>query len=147
MPEATIDRRTVIQGAAWAVPVIAAAIATPLAAASQPTSPTKANRLRFTNLTMTEGGEKNTLYFNTKIQVNGGQPVEQVMLTVSLSRDAETVTRTFPYIAGDGNSGIVELVFPGISKGSDVVATVQAWALNVETISGQVSRATPGWWN
>ena len=34
MPEATLDRRTVVLGAAWAVPVIAAAIATPLAAAS-----------------------------------------------------------------------------------------------------------------
>lgn len=34
MPEATIDRRTVVIGAAWAVPVIAAAVSTPLAAAS-----------------------------------------------------------------------------------------------------------------
>lgn len=34
MPEPT--RRTVVTGAAWAVPVIAMAIATPLAAASQP---------------------------------------------------------------------------------------------------------------
>ena len=32
-----MPRRTVLRGAAWSVPVIAAAIATPLAAASEPT--------------------------------------------------------------------------------------------------------------
>lgn len=36
-----ISRRTVVRGAAWSVPVIAAAIALPLAAASEPPTPPK----------------------------------------------------------------------------------------------------------
>lgn len=42
-PKASFDRRSVMKGAAWSVPVIAAAIAAPAAAASAPTGTTTAS--------------------------------------------------------------------------------------------------------
>lgn len=141
-----LPRRTVVKAAAWAVPVIAMAVSTPLAAAS--VAPVEQrNRLRFSNVTARVGAEANAIYFNTTVIVNDGpDQADQVMLSVSLSRDGETVTRTWPLIAGWGNGGNVELVWRGIPKGAPVVVTATAWALNVATISGSDTVETPSWW-
>ena len=45
-PKASFDRRSVVKGAAWSVPVIAAAIAAPAAAASAPTATAAFDALR-----------------------------------------------------------------------------------------------------
>lgn len=145
----TLTRRTLVKGAAWSVPVLALAVSTPLAAASEaPAAAPLANRLRLTNVTLTVGREANKLYFNTTVQVNDGPaPVENLVLVVTLSRDGEAVTRTFPYTPGWGNTGRVALEFADIPKGADVIATATAWADGVERVTGTDAEGTPSWWN
>lgn len=141
------DRRTLVRAAAWSIPVIALAVATPLAAASEaPATAPLANRLRFTNVTGNVGQKPNTIYFNTKVLVDGGPPVQNIVVAVSLSRGGGTVVRTFPYVASYGNTGLIELEFPGIPKGAPVTIAATAWADGVERISGTTRVMTPSWW-
>lgn len=139
------DRRAVVRAAAWALPVIAVAVATPLAAASTPVE-TK-NRIRFTNVTATVGKDSNAIYANTKIQVvDGPAAVEQLMLTIAISRDGTTYSETFPMVAGWDATRKVEHVFRDVPKGGPVTVTFTAWALGVATITGQAVVTTPSWW-
>lgn len=141
-----IDRRTLVTGAAWMVPVIAAAVATPLAAASAPPLPPK-DRIKFTNVTATVGARPNTIYVNTTVQViDGPDPVHQIMLTITLSRDGQTFSHTWPLVAGWGNTGRIETEFPSVPRGSDVTVTFTAWAIDVKTITAQTTLSTPSWW-
>jgi hypothetical protein len=143
----TPDRRDIVKAAAWSIPVIAIAVSTPLAAASEaPASAPLANRLSFTNVTATVGAKPNTIYFNTKVLVSAGQPVTNIMVAVSLSRDGQTQVRTFPYTAGYGNTGLIELEFPGIPKGAPVTVAATAWADGVAKIDGHDTVVTPSWW-
>lgn len=136
-----------MKGAAWSIPVIAMAVATPLAAASEPPIQTR-DLLRFTNVTATVGKTPNTIYANTKVQVTDGpDAVHQVMLTVSLSRDGVTYSQTWPLLAGWDSTKKVEVEFPNVPKGGDVLVTFTAWALEAKTIVGQAIVATPSWWS
>lgn len=137
-----MERRTFIRSAAWAAPVIAVAVATPLAAASTP--PTR-NRIRFTNATATEGREANTVYANTKVQViDGPEPVTNVVLTVTAN--GETRTHVWGSLAGWGNTEKVAEQFQGVPKGAPVLVAFTATADGCTPISAQVAVKTPGWW-
>lgn len=141
-----ISRRALI----WAVPVVAVAVATPLAAASAPveTPPPGRDRLRFTNVTLRQGKHPNTLYFNTKVQViDGPEPVTGLSVHVRLSRGGEQSVFFDAPISGWGNSGLISMEFPGIPKGDPVTVTVVATALNVNPITGTDTEETPKWWN
>ncbi len=144
-----LDRRTVVRGAVWAVPVIAVAVAAPLAAASDPAPPTEVkDRIAFTNATATVGSRPNSIYVNTKIRVTDGPaPVEQLMLTVSISRDGQTYSQTFAVVAGWGATDIVQVEFPNVPQGSPVVVTFTAWAVGVKTIVAETTVVTPTWWS
>ncbi|AWY05676.1 hypothetical protein SEA_OLINDD_106 [Microbacterium phage OlinDD] len=138
-----IDRRKVL---AWSVPVIAMAVATPLAAASaEPV--VEANRIKFTNVTATEGPKPNVIYANTRVQVvDGPASVKGVTLVVSISTGS-SVTRTFPLIGGWGSTDQQYFEFEGVPKGEPVTVTFTAVASGVKSIVGQVKVVTPSWWN
>lgn len=58
-PTSGLSRRAIVKGAAWSLPVVAVAVATPLAAASTPTSPTlawTANTTALLSLQLLDGG-------------------------------------------------------------------------------------------
>lgn len=146
----TIDRRTLIKGAAWAVPVIAAAVAVPLAAASGEPDPKK-SVIEFTNVTSNQAGS-NEVGWNTKIKVVGPVSVTGVYLRVTLKRGGETLKTEeyhFSYIAGYGNSGEVRGAFTGLSKGDGSPFTVEFYASadNADYITGVGDPVTPhgGW--
>jgi hypothetical protein len=135
-----------VKGAAWAVPVIAAAIATPLAAASRPVADVR-ERMRFTNATATTGANRNSIYVNTKVQLmDGPAPAEQVMLSIGLSRGGKSVTKTWPAVAGWGATETVSVEFPDVPRGTPVDVTFTAWAIGVKTITAQSTVVTPNWW-
>lgn len=144
-----MNRRELIKGAAWSVPVIAAAVATPLAAASAPEPPTE-NRIRFTNLTARVGKKSNTVYANTKIQViDGPAPVTALTLTITLRQGETTFTHTqeTPHLPGWGGTPIFQVEQDGFDKSQPIEVFFTATALEVETITGLVTVAPPSWWS
>lgn len=119
-----ITRRRVIKGAAWSLPVIAAAIATPLAAAS--TAPTAGAELRFIGSNFT----KKSLKF--KVQNTG----------TTTARDVGAL------ILWDGDSiGTIPLgdIAPGAhaptehDREYDIPASVRTVTIQVVTIDGTAS--------
>lgn len=80
----TVERRTIIKGAAWSVPVIAAAVATPLATASTPTE---------------EGAG---FRFNGNAWNNGKNPVE-----FSIHNDTKVAGSATVVVEWDGGSDTV----------------------------------------
>lgn len=139
-----MTRRTLVKSAAWSVPVIAAAVAMPLAAAS--TVPETKNRIRFTNATATVGKEPNTVYVNTKVQViDGPDAVQSVTLIVALG--GRTFHKVWALVPGWGSTEQVYFEFPDVPKGEPVTVTFYADADGVTAISNQVSLNTPSWWN
>lgn len=140
-----MDRRTVLRGAAWSVPVIAAAVSVPLAAAS-----TNPQQVVLTNKTAGIGGKPNTVFVNYKAKATEGPAsTGPVTIVVTGTRDGQTVfedTRTWPMLAGWGVTEYVGLEFPGISKGSPVTVAV------IVTCDGAYQDGftqvveTPGWW-
>lgn len=150
MTDTTPTRRSIVKAAAWSAPVIAMAVATPLAAASTvPATPAPAkNRLRLTNATATVGKKPNTIYANTTVQViDGPASVENVVLVVSLSRGGSSIQKVWALIGGWGHSGRVDMEFPGIPKGEPVDVTFSAHAAGVASIAQSVRVVTPSWWS
>jgi hypothetical protein len=140
-----ITRRTALKASAWSVPVIAVAVSTPLAAAST-TPETRSNRLRFTNVTATVGKSPNTIYANTKVQViDGPDAVENVVIVVSISAGG-SLSYTFPYVGGWGNTDQVYPEFRNVPKGEPVTVSFFATADGCEPISASVQVVTPSWW-
>lgn len=138
------DRRKALKAMAWAVPIVALTVSTPLAAASVPPD---CNRIKFANVTATVGGKPNTLYVNTKVQViDGPAAVERLTLVVSLSRNGQTVTKLWPHIAGWQSTEQVYLEFPDIPKGDPVTVSFAAFAPGVIAIGASVKVETPSWW-
>ena len=142
------SRRAVL-GAAWALPVISAAVAVPVAAASS-----IGERIRFTNLTATVGKEPGTVYVNTRVQVVDGMPVDG--LTVSFrfeQRDGpfsgtHVVTYTDePTLPGWGATSVIRVEQSGFTTGPPVTVTFIASADGCETITGSVIVDAPAWWN
>lgn len=140
-----MDRRTVLKGAAWSVPVIAAAVAVPLAAAS--TSP---QQVVLTNKTAGIGGKPNTIYVNYKVKATSGPgSTGLVTVVVTGARDGATIftdTRTWPSLAGWDVTEYVALEFPDISKGKPVTVSVIVTCDDAYQDGFTKNVATPGWW-
>ena len=140
-----MNRRELLRGAAWSVPVIAAAIATPMAAASEPI----ANRIRFTNVTATVGKDKDTVYANTKVQViDGPAPVQGLIVTVTFCQGDLVFTHTqeTPHLPGWGGTPIFQIAQDGFITGAPVEVFFTATAVGVEMITGFQEVETPKWW-
>ena len=132
-------RRTVLR-TAWAAPAVVVTTAAPAVAASR-----LASRLRFTNVTMTEGKEAGTLYANTRVQVvDGPEPVRGLALTACLSGRGCDVW-TWEEVAGWGSTGQVRMEWGGLPAGRYTL-TVTASAEGCEAITGTVTVEPPGWW-
>ena len=143
-----LNRRELLKAAAWSTPVIAAAIATPLAAASAP-EPTE-NRIRFTNLTATVGKKPNAVYANTKVQViDGPAPVTAVSLAVTLRQGETAFThqQETPQLPGWGGTEIFRIEQDGFDKSQPIEVFFTATALHVEMITGLVTVTPPSWWS
>lgn len=145
-----LTRRTVIKGSAWAVPVIAAAVAVPLASASTTAGPRR-SRIAFTNTTATVGRDANTIYVNTRIKVlDGPDSIDQLTLTVVVSTGGnipdQVVTHVWPAIAGWGVTELLELEFPGMPKDATLGVAFHAEATDCAPID-ESRTVTPGrWW-
>lgn len=140
-----MNRRELLRGAAWSVPVIAAAIAAPLAAASEPI----ANRIRFTNVTATVGKDKGTVYANTKVQViDGPAEVHGLRVTITLAQSGVTFTHEFtePVLTGWGGTEQLRVEQSGFTYGEPVQVFFTATALGAEMLTGYQEVKTPKWW-
>ena len=140
-----MNRRELLRSAAWSVPVIAAAVAAPMAAASEPT----ANRIRFTNVTATVGKDKGTVYANTKVQViDGPAPVQGLIVTVTFCQGDLVFTHTqeTPHLPGWGGTPIFQVAQDGFITGAPVEVFFTATAVGVEMITGYQEVETPKWW-
>lgn len=143
-----MNRREALKGAVWAVPIIAAAIATPLTAASEP-EPTQ-NRIRFTNVTATVGARPNTVYFNTKVQVvDGPAPVQGLIVTVVFRQGGVEFTHTqeTPHLPGWGGTPIFRIAQDGFTSDAPVEVYLTATANNVTMITDYATVTPPRWWN
>lgn len=137
-----MNRRKLLKNAAWAVPVIATAVAAPLAAAS--VTEKKANRIKFTNVTATVGAKANSVYINTKLRViDGPAPVEDAVVIVTVNGTPHTLFAG--HLLGWGSSQILRLEVPGLPK-TPVQVDFYAEARGCEAISARVDVAAPGWW-
>lgn len=137
-------RRDALKLAAWSVPVIAAVVAVPMAAAS--TAPAM-SRLAFTNATATEGHKPNVVYVNTKLKVlDGPDPVNNVTLTVTLSSGATVLVHPWPALAGWGVTDEVKLELPYMVKGAPIVVSFKATADDCAPISAVATVNPPEWW-
>lgn len=142
-----MNRRELLKASAWAVPVVAATIAAPVAAASEVTKP---NRIVFTNVTATEGQHPNTVYFNTKVMVvDGPEAVENLEVTVTVVQGNETHHPLYHYsptLPGWGTTSILRGEQAGLNKREPVRVVFEARADNAETIRREVTLRPPGWW-
>lgn len=77
----TVERRTVLKGAAWAVPVVAVAVSTPLAAASEEYKPC----VRFTNATPHLGTKNKTMYNTFELYTDCVGGVSGLLVTVTVT--------------------------------------------------------------
>lgn len=142
-----INRRSFTKAAAWSVPVIAAAVAVPLAAAS--TTPHE-GCLVLTNKTAGIGGKPNTIFINYKVKHTEGPNATGAMtVLVTATRDGVQVfsdQRDWASLAGWGVTEYVAIEIPGIAKGLpvtiDVVVTHEG--AYQDGFTQQVQ--TPGWW-
>lgn len=142
-----LDRRTVVKGAAWSLPVIAMAVATPLAAASEAPAGLR-KLLRLTNVSANPGQKPNTVYVNTMVLADTGEAVQQVVVRISINRDGVTKEVVVPYIGGWGNSGQITHEFTNVPKGGEIIVTVEAFGINAELVRG-TDNVGPGeqtWW-
>lgn len=86
MSETNITRRTIVKGAAWSIPVIAAAVAAPLAAAS--TAPQACLRFIGTNFT------KKSL--KVKLKNDCTATAKNVVLAVSYTSNGTPISEVVP---------------------------------------------------
>lgn len=142
-----MNRRELIKGSAWAVPVIAAAVAAPMTAASQPTE--TRNRIRFTNLTATVGKAAGTVYANTKVQVIDGPAIVQGLIVTITLRQGDLVfthTQETPHLPGWGGTPIFQVAQDGFITGEPIDVFFTATAVDAEMITGHVLVEAPRWW-
>lgn len=149
----TLTRRTALKASVWAVPVVAVAFATPLAAASEPPVQTKRTKIKFSNVAAFGAGP-NEVGWNTQIEVDHNpEAATGVYLRVVLKQGGQQIAVkefTFPFIAGYGNTGTIQQNFTGLSKGDGSAFTIEvtASASNADQISGAGNQSvTPhgGW--
>lgn len=136
-----MDRRTLL-GAGWAVPTMVVATSAPAIAASQ-----KQSRLRFTNVTVTDGKKNRTLYVNTKVQViDGPDPVHNLRLSIHVS-GYDTQTWAWDEIAGWGNTEQVRAEWKVAAANPDLTVTFTATADGVHPITSTLTVTPAGWWS
>lgn len=140
-----ISRRTFTRAAAWSVPVIAAAVAVPLAAASTQQRAV----VVLTNKTAGVGGKPNTIFINYKGKhTEGPDATGLVAILVTATRDGVEVyrdERTW-VLAGWGVTEYVSLEIPGIAKGAPVTVTVLVTHEGAYQDGFSKTIETPGWW-
>lgn len=136
-----LDRRTFVKGAAWSVPVIAAAIATPLAAASGEPPVQVRKRLTFnTKRTWDENINGVTPRIGVVVaamDTTGPDAVGAVVIVVTIrdSAGVQQTASTTKMISGGWQATPDWTVhFDGVARGPYTV-TLTATAQNVETIS------------
>lgn len=145
-----MERRDILKAAAWSVPVIAAAVATPMASASEPTVD-EHPRIRFTNTTATVGGRPNTVYVNTKINViDGPEGVNGLNVYILLKQQGRVYAESLVVggsLNGWGSTDILRVEFPNLSKNGPIEVLFHADADGVIPITGRVDLMPPSWWS
>lgn len=140
-----MERRTVLKASAWAVPVIAAAVAVPAQAASG-----HAGCVVLTNKTAGVGGKPNTLFVNYKVKhTEGPGATGPVTVIVTATRDGVRVfseQRDWASLAGWGVTEYVAVEIPGLRKGSPVVVDVIVTHAGVYQDGFTQTVVTPRWW-
>lgn len=111
----SVSRRTVL-GAAWAVPVVAVAVAVPAAAASEVAC------IEFTNTSAYEGAQALTAYVNTAVKNTGGTATVPVVLTIEvMGKPASRKQFNLGSLAAWGVSQQIRAEFPGLDAGTYTV--------------------------
>lgn len=149
---APVSRRSVIRSAAWSIPVIAVAVATPLAAASTPPVPLK-DRLTFnTARTWDENPWDAASYANRPrigvvvavMDTTGPDVVGSVVIVATLVDSAgvsQTQSTTQIITTPWGATPDWTVHFDNVARGAYTV-TVTATANGVQTISKQMNERT-----
>ena len=101
-PNRTIQRRTIVKGAAWSLPVFAAAVAVPMASASG--TPACATQKTFFTLPDSPSAEG----INTSFVV----PAKVTLLTVTVAGGAGGTTAGSAAVIRGGNGGLVTATIP-----------------------------------
>jgi|GEM_PF-3436014 len=146
---AHLDRRTVVRGAAWVVPVVLAAIAVPQAAASLPTPAAAVDRLTFNTA---DAWDENPYNLRARVGVvvaamdnTGPTAIGAVVILVELvdaagvRHQAQSKTETIAY--GWGATPDRTFYFEGVARGEYTVH-LTATAVGVKTITKQLTRKT-----
>src|SRR5687767_14217638 len=91
-PKATFDRRAVVKGAAWSVPVIAAAIAAPAAAASTPQQTLSLNLVAGTGFPTVAGTPQmsGTGHQGFAVSTTGAAMTGAISVVIDVQPDAAT---------------------------------------------------------
>lgn len=139
-----MERRTIIKAGAWAVPVIAVTVAVPAHAAS-----TATQRVVLTNKTAGIGGRPNTIFINYKVKTTEGAAdnvrvvVTGVQGGATIFEDARAIR---PLVYRGDTCELVDLPFPGITKGEPVTVTVIVTCGDAYQDGFTKTIPTPGWW-
>jgi hypothetical protein len=105
------------------------------------------SRLRFTNLTATDGPKNRTLHVNTKIQViDGPTPVTGLTLSIHVS-GYDTQTWAWESVDGWGSTEQVRAEWKVASANPPLTVTFTASADGVQTITDSIVVQPAGWWS
>lgn len=145
---AVVSRREVVRGAAWAMPVVLAAVTVPLAAASQP-YPAEVDRLTFNT---SDAWDENPHNLRACVGVvvaamdrTGPNAVGAVVILVELvdaagvRHPAQSKTETIGH--GWGATPDRIFYFEGVARGAYTVYLTST-AVGVKTITKQLTRKT-----
>lgn len=141
MTKNELTRRAVVKAAAWSVPVIAVAVATPLAAASEPYPPVKKSRLDWDTKdawSLNDWGTNVTrVGANIQVKTLDGQPVPAITLAIKIVYPGGEQTKVFQsqINQGWGSTSHFQHEFPNVPKGVTVTAYFTASAPTAETIT------------
>ena len=135
-----LARRTVLT-AAWTTPALVVATTAPAVATSQARP-----RIRFTNVTVTDGKKDRTLYVNTRIQVTDGpEPVRNLQLTITVT-GLKPRAWSWEQVDGWGTTGQVYAEWKLPAASAPITVTFTASADGVQTITDSLTVTAPTWW-
>ena len=135
-----MSRRVALKGIVWGAPVLAVATSAPALATSRTES-----RIRFTNVTASEGKSKDTIYINTKVNViDGPEPVKSLRVAVYVE-GCEAKEWWVDQLGGWGTTDLLKHEFKVSGKESYLV-TFTAEADGVTPIADYVTVTAPKWW-
>lgn len=149
--EKTLDRRTVLKGAAWSVPVIAAAVATPMAAATTVGQDDLVPSLSgLFNLSLTLGpitvATINTPNTLTISNIGTDPSPEGATVAVQYPSSLLTLNIAGAGITVLGSDGDYQVVLPAIPAGDSLVITLGTTLdslLNLSILQGLLGGPTP----